>query len=956
VILDYDDPRLASPAKYFNATSLHFVVVGTNNIAGQRPKISMSAFKDFNVTITGHGLHRAEYIVLQPGDAADNTQWFFATIDIQLVTGRYGFDVLRCSRVHFLSAAKRTHSQISQRHLITDFESFARIPDLVDHIGPTHSFRVTLNGSVDRLTFRGDHSVVASVRSRTAVFDLLQLPTRETSAVLDLTSRRVDLSFAPRPNSLDDLPNITFHCRRSARFFWNTTQFPDPVMDLSGLWTFNHLSQSLYFESPPNVRPPTVTTTGMGVVLTNNQTVAYSSKYCLCDKACDDCTDTIVPFAKIDQTVIGNPSKVLHYTIRHSSATHYPRFNTEHFGDRTLTVVGKGPNEHAGVTSYHVGDTHDDEDDGVHSFQGITVHFSGPVKFPMVDFAEVRFACRRNCSLNSTHLAIDFAVLNASSHVHFVPPLKGWDIHTNNFLDFVNVTLVSAQQILLNGRPLVSNPVTRPEVVIRVSSHVNLRLGPLLRKSPGIESVPRVRIIVDSATNSILCSGEQWPEALNDTTAKIIIDHGSSPLHVTGEPKDKDYSTVPPVIAHSGTGPVYFNGILSNFYSSYCVCEGFCEDSCGDVRPIIDYNASSIADTIRGNPNRVVEYFVHGTTNRRRPVFPLHDFRGRSFTVSGSADHREYVTVEGARDIVAFPPSSVSHAFQNIDVRFAGPGYYLFNNAVLRGVRIGRTASVGDSYHVMQRGMTADVGSLYELSRRGLLFPSTLYMHVTSGAEALRIGIAGPTDIALAGESIEPIRIDTSRLSTPLTVSVGRATKDVPLVVEWLIKDARVPLSDAPQLRIDVSEMDDAYIVFRGRRWVREYHNLSDLITVIHGQANIHVEDAKDSSGNYVGQPPHVQLIGDGDYYVNGRKQSSRFAEGNHLGDAVGGETDQVWWIKVGLFVVLSVVAFALILSFEPMRPAKVRKVPRAEAHHRDPDSPQFPVVDQEDGATVQTT
>jgi hypothetical protein len=156
-------------------------------------------------------------------------------------------------------------------------------------------------------------------------------------------------------------------------------------------------------------------------------------------------------------------------------------------------------------------------------------------------------------------------------------------------------------------------------------------------------------------------------------------------------------------------------------------------------------------------------------------------------------------------------------------------------------------------------------------------------------------------------------------------------------------------------LRIDVSGTDDAYIVFRGRRWVRRFHNLSDRITVIHGQTNIHIEDAKDSRGEYVGQPPHVALIGDGDYYINGKKQTSRFSQGNHLGNSVGGDMDRVWWVRAGVFIVVCIFVFALIGCCEPAAPRKVRRAVQVEAHQSDLDSSQFPIVDHEDAADVQT-
>jgi hypothetical protein len=288
-----------------------------------------------------------------------------------------------------------------------------------------------------------------------------------------------------------------------------------------------------------------------------------------------------------------------------------------------------------------------------------------------------------------------------------------------------------------------------------------------------------------------------------------------------------------------------------------------------------------------------------------------------------------------------------------VKLKLVGGGYYLFNNAVFNDVRVAR---VNGSRSLLSRGMTVDVVSLAHLAERTVLLPCTLYMFVVGGAQLAAVGLESSNSVSFSGK-FGLVTVDISRLSKPLTVS---ATKADPLVINWNITDSLFFTAGVPRLRIDVSQSaGDPHISFRGRKWTGLYHNISEKIMVIHGQADIHIENAKDDSGSFVGEPPHVRLIGDGDYYLNGKKQASQFSPGNHQDEAAADREDSfllaVFAAVVGLGLVF-VVGFVCVLTPRAKRRQPVTPAPLVETRaNEDPDSSQFPVVDDEDHLEVQS-
>jgi hypothetical protein len=136
--------------------------------------------------------------------------------------------------------------------------------------------------------------------------------------------------------------------------------------------------------------------------------------------------------------------------------------------------------------------------------------------------------------------------------------------------------------------------------------------------------------------------------------------------------------------------------------------------------------------------------------------------------------------------------------------------------------------------------------------------------------------------------------VDLSGLTRPMTIKTKRATEEQPLVIKWGVSEPWIGHVDAPKMRIDVMDVpgDGAFLVFTGEKWAGEYHNFSESINITHGQLNIHISNEKDERGAFLWQPPHVQLEGDGDYYIDEVKSVSVLSKGQHVDGVFGGDAD----------------------------------------------------------------
>jgi hypothetical protein len=247
--------------------------------------------------------------------------------------------------------------------------------------------------------------------------------------------------------------------------------------------------------------------------------------------------------------------------------------------------------------------------------------------------------------------------------------------------------------------------------------------------------------------------------------------------------------------------------------------------------------------------------------------------------------------------------------------------------------------------------MTVDFQSLAALYSNGLLFPSSLYLLVNGRSDLKRVKLLTKDKISLIGVANQneiEIPIDLSSLLHPVTLTVDAGKQSQPFAVTWEIPGSYFRTSESPKLRIDLSSTDgdDAYVLFDGREWTGAYHNLSEASTIDRGQLNIHIENVKDAkTEGYVGQPPHVNLVGTGDYYINGIKQVSVLSAGQHV-DWVTGEDGNWSWILTVIAICVIVGAGVALFACLP-RQAPRPPAPRVEpAPERADEESHFATID----------
>jgi hypothetical protein len=166
------------------------------------------------------------------------------------------------------------------------------------------------------------------------------------------------------------------------------------------------------------------------------------------------------------------------------------------------------------------------------------------------------------------------------------------------------------------------------------------------------------------------------------------------------------------------------------------------------------------------------------------------------------------------------------------------------------------------------------------------------------------IAISGLFEVSLAG-----VVIDLSALRTAIVVTTDAKTVTVGC-------EAHSTSEHMPCFRPDVSggPGDDAFVVFTGRSWIGQFHNLMDKIVIDHGQLNIHLSAELEGW-----QPPHVSLDGVGAFHINGVKQLSAFSPGKHEDNIIGEETSMegfVWTYAMIRTVV--VIRIGIDIFFHP--------------------------------------
>lgn len=975
---------------------IYFLVAGsTFDDTENMPIFNLTRFQHRSFVVEPASPLDRESIILYPGHLDADLSHTFRNLNIYLDDkGTYDFYYLKLRNCEFY-CTDSDDIDFEQDIIDTDFESIYGMPIHIFR-SPTLGATIVLNRTVSDIEFWDDYTLVfkstnPQTKNKTeASFSFSQIRSRIGNSTIKLSSPKINMTFHSYPDNEEFFPKLTFEMRRTSSIYFDFPIDGDfhESMNLEDRITFKHSTYGLYIYSREGTLAPTFKHEGTGPFLRNDKPVVYHDTYCLCNnetlgkaKCEEKCGSTpFVPFSEIEYTVIGNYKDSLKYIIAGSDDTNknednvkvvksMPVFDIEHFKDKNLTVYGMTKNEHIRI----IGDTTDDptDDVGYHRFSSITIHTIDSFSFPDVTLYNIVFAFDESGAqkanktaneianlgfLNTTHLEIDYTSLKQvqSKKIPIIAPLYGFEVHTTNILkgDFplkiINKTTVQVAEVII---PIRSHTLFE----LYCGGSLSIQLDPTFPNT--VNDFPKTKIVLEGDENSINFIGK-WDEHLSTLTSKIIAYHGDNPLYSYGDFDGTKSKFNPPAIAHDGTGAYYVNGLLTNYHSCYCICEGtLCEDYCkkyAEDAPIVNFSESSISATAIGNPTRMIEYVIVGSGEAfgRRPFFGLHDYQYRSFMITnGDSETKQYISIEGALD----DPdaiSSVSHIFRNINIMLANPGYYTFNNLELYNCDFEKytPSSTGSSsaklldsktFHLRQYGMRADLYSLRSLQDNKLLSPCSLYLTVDGDHDLTMISIEDTNIVKLHSNSAhdddddkngkntksdEPITIDSSHLidNGPTYISHVGNSYDNPLIVRWNARDSIFHHDDIPLMNIDVSgtDGDEAFIQFDGRSWTDKFHNLTSRITVIHGLLDIHImTPVKDlQEHHFSGQPPHVNLVGDADYYINDIKQISIFSPGNHNLDGDNDEIDtrsrtKTTMIIFGLIIAGFVIALIVFLK-----------------------------------------
>lgn len=1007
--IGYKYKDILKVTRKYTKSHITFLVYGTTNI--KKPEFYLSEYFNISLNIVSattqresiilngidknseyYNLDNEKFFQIQNQDISNELYCHFSNINIYFFKEKYVFNHLMLHNTSLLPSSESALSRktsIFQNFLTTDFTSLLTIPGQIKHISPNRRIQVICNESVNHVYFLEDHQISIEIDSNTnsmnhsnlnktaAVIDLRNLK-KNVRANIVLKSRNLTMTFQFMPQNEDEIPKIDFKLKKSAKILVDTRNrtFEGKLMKIDNI-NFIHGTSSIYFYSnDATQRIPTFSEEGIGTVYKNNEVSLFSNTYCICEGTdcqvkCGGDNSHIIPYdiQSLDKTVIGNPSNTLKYVISNSSPEKgkHPIFDLEHFGDKTLTVIGITKNEHIEFT----GDATDDV--GTFSFTNLCFH-GNRFLFPEVFLHDVRVASGSGETggsdddfiLNSTMLKSDISTLKNiyRSNVTICAPLNGYEIHTTNILNQVSLLVISPSRIKIdNSLPL--RLLRTATMKIFGSGIVNIFLDSGINESgtalSRVNSFPRLRIYLEGDKNVVTFPGKEWPESLRDVSSKLTLIHGENDVYVNGDTTyDKNtgeptYNTAPPIVDHEGSGAFFLNGKLSNYADKYCICEPIeanataatdCDYLCQDYGPVTGFSADEIEKKAVGNPIRSIQYFIVQSSIENHPVFNLMKFADKSFSIVGVGEVKQYLSLVGSYN-TKFTSSSVSHLFQNVHVNLSTAGFYFFNSVEFSNCTFCTRVNVSspsreviefkkNAIRIYHFGMTIDITSLHSLYNISphLIYPSKNYLHIDGGCQLKAISIDNNRYVSLFDnvDFESGIQIDVSMLFTPLQVCTGYGDSlERPFIVR-LDEKSLHHVDDVPDVFIDVQNIPsgESFVMFSGRKsFEGEFHNLTKKITVSYGQTNIHlmtkVENAKKEIFN--GVPPHVTLIGDGEYYINNEKQGSVFAPGNIVSndnDDVDDSDGRGFWFWFLVGIVLMIIVFFVFVYFNSSRRRKM--------------------------------
>ncbi|OHT12413.1 hypothetical protein TRFO_17793 [Tritrichomonas foetus] len=940
--IDYDSSSMETFLKNYDHDYLSFIIVGTslyeddNNYKDNKnhlPKFYLNNFRNMTVSFQSYDLQTPEHIILYNGTNNKGTNALFSNINVHFVAGGiFKFQNLELIHTNFSLNEEFIHKskeklKIKAKNLTSDYESISNIPKKVLLSGPTRGMTIFCSEKVKNIQILKNHQIslhetpeIVSNENLTIEskrkLDLSQIE-KEFNATFVFNTRDLKITFDFVPHHKSDLPKVNFKMLKSSNVFIDANQFPDNMMYLSKL-VFIHDDNFLYIKSKNEINPPVFNHIGNGNYFPNNEKRTFSTKYCICSSSikslnsCDSIcqNNPIIGFEKkaLDDTVIGNPSNDLTYLIANSGDEEncHPVFDLEHFGNRNLTVLGFTENEFVSFT----GDATDDI--GLFTFKNLSI--SGNLLFPNISLENVKVLNKleKRRLFKSVYLTIDMKSLMSifQTNVIFSAPQKGMTLYDNVIDSPKNDDLILS---LLNpGKIQINNAMNlslTPLTLFSLYTSKNIYFYKNKNYPPLVSGIPKIKIYfnklnqnINKNSYTIAFPGKEWPKQLSDISAKITIVHGESSIYVIGDFDGNKYLSNPPIIDNEGTGPVFYNDILKNYENTFCICENAnCEEICTNNGKIVNFTEDSIAETATNNPIRSITYNIYGTTLNRMPLFGLHTFPYKSFSIHAIGNQRQFIALEGGGKMDETVSSSVSHIFSNVDIILSNSGAYFFNNVEFTNCTVSKNQSVSGFFRVIQSGMTVDLMTLQSFTKKrsnltneknkneidlynddisDIIVPSHRYLNVNGGKDLAKIIINDEFRLSLTNEAqnIHAVVEIALLKHNPVMIYTNYGfDKEHPLKIIWNANEKINTIKELPYFNIDISgvDSDNAYIHFIGRKWTGDFHNLTKKITVTHGQANLHV--SAEENGKNV-NPPHLSLNGIGDYFIDEVKQIYAYA------------------------------------------------------------------------------
>lgn len=205
---------------------------------------------------------------------------------------------------------------------------------------------------------------------------------------------------------------------------------------------------------------------------------------------------------------------------------------------------------------------------------------------------------------------------------------------------------------------------------------------------------------------------------------------------------------------------------------------------------------------------------------------------------------------------------------------------YQFGQLELETVSFSKLSKSFDKAKIIQSGMIVDFTSIESLQSNQLLTPCHLFQTVNGGIKLNKIEIKKNNKILLcSSDSCVKIDVENIRESVPTFNTLYGSSERRPFIFILPMKS-----SDIPRIQLDVSQVENgnSYIEFESIEFSNENHVLTDKITVIHGLNNIHIMTPYED-GKFIGEPPHVSLVGEADYYINEVKQVSVYVPPDYM-------------------------------------------------------------------------